>query len=451
MLRTIRKFKIISVSGVVAYISAAILLLIVQLLVFEFKVGALLTAGLVLILIALLKPFALYLMFLSLLSLDGFAALPGASYSKILALFLMGALGLRLTMTKGVLPKDDAYKYYCLFFAGSLASFAFAKDLSVSLSIYLTYLSLFCLYVFTRYFLINLKDIYDALDYVFISFILVFTIVQVMDITVNNNGSLRLTGGIGDPNQFAAFILVLLPLSFYRAIGSSGIRKIFYWGCVICFLTLLIFSESRGGFLGFLGASAILAYYYGSRRVRQLLIFIIITGIILVFIVPNEFWDRVSTIRHPETEKGESISTRVDNYRAALEIFLDYPLAGVGLYNFSLISRDYGASGGYVVHNTYLEVLTGGGLLSFIPFSLILINCWIKLRLKEKYMNTNRDLLICLKASFVSVLITSFFLSADHDKILWFLFALISSAFYISTDNVSSAHQKLYTKNSPAL
>lgn len=423
-------------SHTVIFISLPILLLIVQLLVFDFKLGVILTSGLILVLIALLKPGILYLFVLSLFAIEGFPSVPGVSYTRIVGIFLALALALRLALRKETIPQDDSYKYIFLFLLGSLVSFAFASNMSTGLTIYITYISLFILYFLTRYFLHNTYDINRALNSIFVSTLITFIIVYILGLSVRDDGSLRVSGGIGDPNEFASFILVLIPLSLYSVMNSSGFLRISYLACLISFLLLLVYTGSRGGILGFLGMSGIFIYYYGYKRAKQILFLILIIAMISYFFVPENYWARTSTIISHEEEKSnredESITVRLENYQAALKMFLDYPLTGVGLRNFMFRSREYGATGKAVVHNTYLEVLTGGGLLSFIPFSLIFMNSWRKLRLRKNYDKNIRDLLICLKASFVSILITSFFLSAENKKILWFLFALISSVYYIA-------------------
>ncbi|MBS4012815.1 MAG: O-antigen ligase family protein [Bacteroidetes bacterium] len=399
-----------------------------------------LTAGLILILIALLKPVILYLLLVSSFAIENFGAVPGVSYARIIGILLALALALRLLLRKETIPKDDSYKYFSLFFLGSIVSFAFASDISLSLTMYFTYISLFILYVATRYFLQSTDDINRALNVIFVSTLLSFMIVFALGLSVRGDGSVRISSGIGDPNEFASYILVLIPLALYSALNSSGILRISYWGCLISFLLLLVYTGSRGGILGFLGAIWILVYYYKGKMGR---IFFLILSVATIsfFLVPEDFWTRASTIMHSLEGKieDESIEVRLESYQAALKMFLDYPLAGVGLRNFQFLSSEYGAIK-MVVHNSYLEVLTGGGLLAFIPFSLILINSWRKLRLRKNYDKNIRDLVICLKASFVSILITSSFISAENKKILWFLFALISAVYYIA------ANQKILYK-----
>jgi O-antigen ligase len=407
-------------------------LFLIDILILKTKEGLIIVIATALLSVALLKPKLLYFGLISLFSVETFSPVNSVSLPRIIAILLLMGLGIRLLLTKGAIQKDDSYKYFILFFAGSAVSFIFAKDLLISIKVYVTYISLFLLFVFTRYFLRNEKDIQTALNCLFISTLLTPAIVQGLGLSAHDDNTSRIGLASGDPNEYASFLLVLIPLALHRFMHAFGIKKIFYGSCLIGFLALLVFTGSRGGMLGFLGASGIIIYYYAVKRFRQVLFFCLLVAVIGYFVVPDEFWVRASTLTQPVEEADQSVSHRLDNYKAALKMFADRPLAGVGLYNFKLIGADYGATEGKVVHNTYLEVLTGGGLLSFVPFCLILMSCWRKLRPMSKSENPMRDLLICLKASFVSILITITFLSADRLKILWFLMALISSAYYIA-------------------
>ena len=414
------------------FLLALIFMLPVQLLIFDIKIGLIACAGLILFLTVLIKPQYIFLLLISLFSIEGFAALENFSLPKIVAGLLTIGLFLRIAMTKETIPRDDAYKYFALFLIGSLVSFAFAKDPIISWKIYITYISLFSLYILTRYFLQNMDKINQALNYLLFSTLIIFVFLQLIGLSAREAPSFgRISGGIGDANALASFIVVLIPLALYRSLNSKGFLRILYWILIISFFFVLIFTFSRGGMLGFIGMIAILIYYYSIRNMKYIMFIILILATISIFFVPDEFWERASTIIHPELAPDQSINVRLMNYKASLKMFLDYPL-GVGLNNFQLICINYGALKEKVVHNTYLEVLVGGGVLSFIPFSLIFINCWRKLKIKEYFDKNIRGLFICLRASFVSILITSSFISGDHKKILWFLFALISSAFYIS-------------------
>ena len=414
----------------------SLFLVIVNMLVFKTIVGIALIIGIILLLITLLRPKLIYLFLISLISIDGFQAFEGVSYAKFLGLILSVGLGLKLLMTKGTIPKDNSYKYFFLFFIGTLVSFAYAKNISVSMQIYTTFISLFFLYIFTRYFLKTEKDIHIALDFLFLATIVSFVYIKIKGMMIYNVESdvPRFAAGIGDSNEYACYIMVLLPLVVYRAMNNMGRLKYLYAACGIILFTILIYTGSRGGVLGFLGALVIFIQYYGMRKLKLILLILLVVAVSLYVFIPENYLERVATITAPEGIDS-SKDARTENYRVALKMFLDRPLAGFGLNNFQFYSRDYGASRGMVVHNTYLEILTGGGLLSFIPFSLILMNTWKKTKIKTNYEKNTRDLMVCLKASFVSLLITTFFISEDHAKIYWFFLALTSSAFYIANYN----------------
>lgn len=411
-------------------ILAFLLLILINILMINMKLGMIIFAGLFLILIVLIKPKLIYYFTISLFALENFSLIQGATYAKIVGILLVFGLAMRLSVTKEALPEDYSYKYFFLFVIGSLFSVVFAKNLSTSVVTYITYISLLFLYIVSRYFLRNIEDIQKVLNYLFIATFLTSAYVV---FTTSIEDSDRFSGGVGDANAYALYILVLIPLAIYRIMGSKGIYRLLYWGCLASFLALLVLTGSRAGVLGFLGAAGVLILYYIGRRLKQVLALITVLVVILYFFVPESYWYRVSTIKNSESDY--SIQVRLENYKVALKMFLDHPVVGVGIHNFKDYRRDYGLPKEYIVHNSYLEVLAGGGLLSFIPFSLILLSIWKKLITKNNYDRSLRNLFICLKASFVSILITSFFITAEHKKILWLLFALISSAYYISRNN----------------
>ncbi|MEJ2648323.1 MAG: O-antigen ligase family protein [Sedimentisphaerales bacterium] len=239
----------------------------------------------------------------------------------------------------------------------------------------------------------------------------------------------RISAGVGDPNGYAALLDVLIPLAIYRALNVSGIRRVLYLAIIIALTVLLMLTGSRGGYLGFVAAACVLLYHYGTRRILAVTVLTVCIAGTVYFAAPDLFWQRADSITVSQ-KRDSSIDLRLGHYRAALLMFLDHPLTGVGIGNFRLNNLKYGDVRSQVVHDTYLEVLTGGGLLSLIPFLMIELTCWRSLSIKECNEKALSDLLICLKASFASLLTTGLFLSAAYDKTLWFSFSLISSAYY---------------------
>lgn len=416
-------------------ISALLLFALSTLAVINTKAGLYSTAIVFLLLLTLVNPFALYLLFVSSFSIDGISITQDTSLTKIVGLILIAGLGLRLAMTKKGLVPDNTYKFFFLFLLGGIISFAHSVNPGVSLSIYLTYVSLFFLYIVTRYFSTKIEDVHKALKALFWGTAIIYVGVKLLS-TATPELAGRFGSGMVDPNEFASFICVLIPLTLYMANLYKGPKKFPYLALIAFFIIMLVISDSRGGVLGFVGETAVLLFYSGFKKKKQIAIFLIIASFAAYFTVNHAFLQRADTIIYPSKEKGTSISTRLMNYNAAIKIFHDYPISGVGIYNFQFKSPEYGGEQ-LAVHNTYLEILADGGLAFFLPFAAILLDIWRKLTIKKRYSENIKTILIYLKSSYVSILITSFFLSADHKKILWFLLALISSIYYIANGRVN--------------
>jgi O-antigen ligase len=412
-----------------------LMLISVTLLVVKGLVGLIFLVALLLLLTGLVRPKYLFLLVITLFAIEAVPTVSFFSYAKIVGVVLMGCLILRFVLTRERMPKDDFYGFFLLFMAGGALSFLVAKNINVCITTYVVYISLFAFYVLVRYFVRDEERLQEALNYLIVSSVIISSYFYLTgSITEAEGGVIRTAGGMGDANNFAGCILAVLPLAVYRAMNSSGFLKLMFWGCVSILLILVVLSGSRGGLLGLLGMGAVFLAYYGGKKRAQVILVIFVVGVLAYYFIPDEYWFRASTIIHPEREKGGSISTRLDNYKAAVNMIIDHPFIGVGISNFRQVAPDYGLYSGTVAHNTYLEVLTGGGLLHFIPFCLILVSCWRKSSPAHSDTKRFRDLFICLRASLVSLLITLFFLSDPHKKILWFLFAIISSAYYIAEE-----------------
>jgi O-antigen ligase len=94
----------------------------------------------------------------------------------------------------------------------------------------------------------NALTILDALGYVDIGF------------KIREDG--RTTGAIGESNQYAAFIVMMLPATIAAAVGSRGMMRLFWLGAALVSGFALAMTASRGGFVGLAIAIAVGAYLY---------------------------------------------------------------------------------------------------------------------------------------------------------------------------------------------
>ena len=108
-------------------------------------------------------------------------------------------------------------------------------------------------------------------------------------------------------------------------------------------------------------------------------------------------------------------------FEVAPKLFIENPIFGVGIGGFSKYNpiREQNA------HNTYLEILTGMGMVGFIPFIMILFLSWKELRAVQntskriKALSVLNSYSTALELGFLSLLVAGLFISLDFSKILW--------------------------------
>ena len=252
-------------------------------------------------------------------------------------------------------------------------------------------------------------------------------------------------GGLwGDQNEFAAMLLVMIPLSvalFYTS--RKGFVKLLLLGCSIMLIVGLSLTYSRGGYLAFgvMIVYALFKFVTGKNRAKILAITVpclIFGSVIFYHFFGEEFIARMETLRYLESReslRGEgSLNQRFYYYfELAPKIFAEDPIFGVGFRGFIFHNPR-----GQISHNTYIEVLTGMGLVGFIPFLIILYMTWRETRKVEKYakMEGNENYLWAyahaLELGLISYFLAGMFISLDLSKMTWLLITLSAVVFNIS-------------------
>jgi O-antigen ligase len=237
-------------------------------------------------------------------------------------------------------------------------------------------------------------------------------------------------GGLwGDQNEFAALLLVMIPLSVLNIIISRG--KIYKTISIFMSAVLIIgvvLTYSRGGFLA-LCVMAVLGIFKvstGRNRIKILAISIpcmIVACALIYYFFSTEIITRMETLSVLSSKetvaKDDSLRLRYYFYfELAPKIFSEYPILGVGLRQIILHNPYH-----YVTHNTYLEVLTATGIIGFIPFMLMIFLTWKELRTVEKSVGSEnfylRSYANALEIGFLGYLFAGLFVSLDLNKMFW--------------------------------
>lgn len=190
----------------------------------------------------------------------------------------------------------------------------------------------------------------------------------------------RIAGNFLDPNEYACYSLVALPIAVYLFENSKGItKKLFFAALGMLTIISVIISYSRSGAIT-LGVMLLFFLIMGGLKFKKRLILFLLILVVFAALLPTPYWTRMETVGGLFDDEGleRSMLIRRDLLGTAIQIFLSHPLFGIGFMQFRRAPLEL--MGGYVVerfrlsgHSTILQLLAEFGLAGFIPFVALLV------------------------------------------------------------------------------
>ena len=248
--------------------------------------------------------------------------------------------------------------------------------------------------------------------------------------------------GLFDPNYFAAELIpaILIALFLFLTAEATAIR---WLAAVVAGVDLVAFvlTQSRGGIVGLAVALPAAVVFAGRARPRVLALVLVVVALGLGYY----FAFKPAHVFETGTSGGltATSSGRIDEWRVALRVFKGHPVGGVGLGNYQVVEPSYATQTlnlnvvRYIVkfrqaaHNTYLQVAAELGLVGLFLFLTILV---LPLRLAARALaRIDRSLgelefqARGLLAGAIGMLTAYFFLSAEFEKQLWLVLALLAT------------------------
>lgn len=186
----------------------------------------------------------------------------------------------------------------------------------------------------------------------------------------------RSSGTIGHPNGYGLYLAATTPLSLTLLfLDVRGLYKAMAGVVLSVGMLGLLFSLSRGGWLGFLtGAIVVVVIAIRGRRQSLKVVFV---GASLMFItlIPVTFSQQnLITNRLTSTQANQSALSRITMGQGAIAMIKDYPVLGVGLNNYSFLMPEYdpvdylSERRRVIVHNIYLLIAAETGLVGSAAF-----------------------------------------------------------------------------------
>lgn len=263
----------------------------------------------------------------------------------------------------------------------------------------------------------------------------------------------RAEGSIGSPNRYAQTMIVLLPLSFALFRNGRTPRARAWWVLMGSLVMLgMLLSYSRGAYLGML-AMVLCATAVGWLRPK----YVLIGGVALVMLAPiiaptqvQRFLSLSQTTAIVARGTGQkvgdgSLRGRLTEMLAALNVYLDHPVLGVGPSQYSKFysveyQQDPSVSFREIretrrAHSLYVEMAAELGTVGLLVFmSLIgwlLRELW-RQRVAWMYAKPEwSDLATALVLGLVAYMTTAVFLHLSYERYLWFYVALCGVAITI--------------------
>ncbi len=252
----------------------------------------------------------------------------------------------------------------------------------------------------------------------------------------------RVSGPIGEKNRFAQVMLMLVPIGLFLAWGEKS-RKLRYFAYLLTALAFIggSLAFSRGAQVGLLLLIAIMTFMR-YIKIHQLVIILLSIVLLLVAFPQNAVrFSSLGAVFATQEEGGlrsadGAIQGRATEMLAAMLVFMDNPIIGVGPGMFGYEMADYSKivslrniTTTREPHSLYPGVAAETGILGFITLMAIFIYTLYSLAKSRSYwLERNNSMMANLCTGFflaiVSYMTTGIFLHFAYIRYFWLIIAL---------------------------
>jgi len=267
----------------------------------------------------------------------------------------------------------------------------------------------------------------------------------------------RLAGPLGDQNRYAQNLLMLVPLGFFRFWGERSrlLRILAAVATGFCAMGVAL-TFSRGAAVAFVLVLVIMTF---MRYIKPWQIGLIVLAAALLLVAVPAYRTRLATLQGLSsltsddgggagaTSADGAILSRATESLAALLVFIDHPVIGVGPGMFRYYYGDYAEYVGLRVlttdrqaHNLYLGIAAETGALGEICFLLIVYVTLRNLaRVRKRLLESNSELANMATAfmlAIITYMTTGIFLHFAYVRYFWLFMALAGATSYIANAQV---------------
>lgn len=250
-------------------------------------------------------------------------------------------------------------------------------------------------------------------------------------------------GAFEDNNDYALLLVVAAPITYYAARAEKVYRlKLLGYALSVMMMVTIVFTLSRGGFLGALAVAVMAAMRSRARWRSLLLVMVLMLG--ALWLAPSRVVERVESIRTAYT-MDESARMRLETWAVCARIIADHPLFGVGPRNILEVYERYLTTETVrVAHNAFLQMAVDAGLpgLGFF-LGLFALSFYRLRRVRKWWRERSPDSPLIeysqgLEIALVGYLVAANFLSR-HDLELVYQVMALATSFHVMTREAERA------------
>jgi putative inorganic carbon (hco3(-)) transporter len=255
---------------------------------------------------------------------------------------------------------------------------------------------------------------------------------------VDDTSGVPRSAGPLQPNNFAQILVVAAPLAGYLALTARARPARAVAGAVAaaCVAAVLC-TGSRGGSIALVAVFAlVLAFAPVSRRALAGSAVAAVT-VALLFVAPSDYTERFGAVTGVfgsgvGSAQDSALRGRASENLAAIEMFADHPLLGVGVANYPVHYQEYSQGIGLdtrtterTPHSLYLEALAETGVIGaavlFGVLWLALSGAW---RARRALSGADRLMAEGVFLAISGYLVAGLFLHAAYPRYLWIVVGL---------------------------
>jgi probable O-glycosylation ligase (exosortase A-associated) len=178
---------------------------------------------------------------------------------------------------------------------------------------------------------------------------------------------------LADNNFVALAFAMLIPLCWQcRMMVPWKWLRLSFLGIIGCSIAAIVMSSSRGGSLA-MALGILLIIGRTKHKFASLTLLAVLVGG-AIYLVQDTYVARMSTLKNYEEEA--SAESRIVHAKAAMNMWKDYPLLGVGFggINYAVLGPRYGTTDdGHVAHNSYMQMLVDSGIFAILLYVGLLL------------------------------------------------------------------------------